>query len=259
MRSSKTDAPRPVGRPRKVATSTAEGHLASGFIPEGSPPKPKGKPAKKKKIDLYRYEKDARAAGYEHIAGVDEAGRGPLAGPVVAACVILPPKFKAGEINDSKQMTEAKREIAYERICREAIAVGVGVVHHEKIDEINILQATYVAMRLAISTLEPDIRPCIVLVDGNPVPGLPCDNVKSIVDGDTFSVSIAAASIIAKVTRDRFMLHMDRHYPQYGFAKHKGYSAPVHLAAIREHGPCPIHRRSFQRIAVFYNQTTLDL
>jgi len=191
--------------------------------------------------------------------GVDEAGRGPLAGLVVAACVILPPKFKAGEIDDSKQMTEAKREIAYERICREALAVGVGVVHHEKIDEINILQATYVAMRLAISTLEPDIKPCIVLVDGNPVPGLPCDNVKSIVDGDTFSVSIAAASIIAKVTRDRFMLHMDRHYPQYGFAKHKGYSAPIHLAAIREHGPCPIHRRSFHRIGVFYNQTVLDL
>lgn len=210
-------------------------------------------------VDLYRYEREARDLGHELIAGVDEAGRGPLAGPVVAACVILPADFVAGEINDSKQLTEAKRETAYDRICREAIAVGVGVIHHEKIDEINILQATYVAMRSAIATLEPDIRPSIVLVDGNPVPALPCSHVRNIIDGDALSISIAAASIIAKVTRDRFMTQMHRHYPHYGFASHKGYSAPIHLEALRTHGPCPIHRRSFARIAAFYNQTVLDL
>lgn len=200
-------------------------------------------------IDMWLHERDAIAAGHVIVAGVDEAGRGPLAGPVVAACVILPSSFDGTGINDSKQLTAAKRESAFDRITQTARAIGVGVVHHEVIDRINILQATYVAMRLAVCNLEPDLAPDIVLVDGLPVPNLPCSRVKSIVDGDALSISIASASIVAKVTRDRLMAHMDRLYPVYGFRSHKGYSAPAHIAALRSHGPCPIHRRSFSTVA----------
>jgi ribonuclease HII len=199
--------------------------------------------------DLWRHEREAFADGHDIVAGVDEAGRGPLAGPVVAACVVLPRGFDAAGINDSKQLTEARRERAYERICREAVAVGVAVIHHDTIDTINILRATHVAMRQAILRLEPWAAPSLVLVDGLPVPGLPCPTVRALVKGDALSVSIAAASIVAKVTRDRLMAIMDRRYPGYGFARHKGYSAPAHLLALRHLGPSPIHRRSFAPVA----------
>jgi ribonuclease HII len=233
----KPAAARRAGRPARVATASA----------------------KSQPINLFHFELEARNAGHTIVAGVDEAGRGPLAGPVVAACVILPDDFDTAGVNDSKQLTEAKREAAYERICREAIAIGVGVIDHETIDRINILQATYAAMRQAINSLEPRVTPSIVLVDGNPVPGLPCEHVRAIVGGDALSISIAAASIVAKVTRDRFMTLMDGEYPQYGFAKHKGYSAPIHLEALRQHGPCPIHRRSFSRVAELCQPTLLQL
>jgi ribonuclease HII len=199
--------------------------------------------------DLWLYEREAFAAGHELVAGVDEAGRGPLAGPVVAACVVLPRGFDPAGINDSKQLTEPRRKLAYDRICREAVAVGVAVVHHELIDRINILRATHVAMREAILRLEPAMTLSIVLVDGLPVPGLPCAVVRALVKGDALSISIAAASIVAKVTRDRLMALMDRRYPGYGFDRHKGYSAPAHLAALRQLGPSPIHRHSFAPVA----------
>lgn len=217
---------------------------------------PKAKPKRTiDAVDLWLHEREALAAGHTMIAGVDEAGRGPLAGPVVAACVVLPAGFDIAGINDSKQLTEINREKAYERITREAIAVGVGVVHHEVIDRINILKATHLAMRYAILDLEPSVSISIVLVDGLPVPGLPCAAVKSIVKGDALSVSIAAASIVAKVTRDRLMTLMDRRYPVYGFAQHKGYSAPSHFEALRQFGPCPIHRRSFSPISQMCHPT----
>ncbi len=209
-------------------------------------------------VDLWLHEREAMAAGYHVVAGVDEAGRGPLAGPVVAACVILPDGFDISGINDSKQLTEARREIAYERISREAVAIGVSVVHHNIIDTINILKATHLAMREAILSLEPAATPSIILVDGLPVPGLPCGTVKSLVGGDALSVSIAAASIVAKVTRDRLMKQMDLRYPHYGFGHHKGYSAPAHLAALRRHGPCPIHRRSFAPVAELCHPTLFE-
>ena len=198
-------------------------------------------------IDLWQHERLARAAGYQRIAGVDEVGRGPLAGPVVAACVVLPAQFDLIGINDSKKLTERQRERAEVRIRAEAIAISLGVVSPETIDRINILQATREAMRAAFLLLSP--TPDYVLIDGLPVPDFPCLAQKSVISGDSQSVSIAAASIVAKVARDQMMRDYAALYPEYGFAGHKGYGAATHLAALREHGPCPIHRRSFAPVA----------
>ncbi|WP_119321910.1 ribonuclease HII [Capsulimonas corticalis] len=200
-------------------------------------------------INLWSFEMAAREAGHAIIAGVDEVGRGPLAGPVVAACVVLPETFSTDGINDSKKLTEKRREKAYDRILAEALAVGVGIVPREMIDQINILHATHLAMSKAVRNLPQEWAPDIVLIDGLPVHGIPCAHQKAIVGGDGLSVSIAAASILAKVTRDRMMAAYDKKYPEYGFAKHKGYGSAVHMAALREHGACPIHRRSFAPVA----------
>lgn len=200
-----------------------------------------------KAVDLWQHERLARKAGYRIIAGVDEVGRGPLAGPVVAACVVLPEGFDLIGINDSKKLSEKQRERADIRIRAEALVLGLGLVTPETIDRINILQATREAMRLAFLQIAP--TPDFVLIDGLPVPDFPCPAQKSVVSGDSQSVSIAAASIVAKVARDQMMREYALLYPEYGFAGHKGYGAATHLAALREHGPCPIHRRSFAPVA----------
>ena len=197
--------------------------------------------------DLWRYEQAARAAGHMVIAGIDEVGRGPLAGPVVAACIVLPEGFDLTGINDSKKLTERQRERADERIRRDALALALGVVGPDEIDRINILRATHQAMRLAFLALSP--VPDYVLIDGLPVRDFPCPMQQAIIKGDSHSASIAAASIVAKVARDNLMRQYDAVYPEYGFAGHKGYGAATHLAALRQHGPCPIHRRSFAPVA----------
>jgi len=179
------------------------------------------------------------------IVGLDEAGRGPLAGPVVAAAVVLPAGFDASGIRDSKMMTARARERMYCRITSEAIACGVGVIGPEVIDEINILRATHLAMKTALDDLGVVFD--YILVDGLPVPGLPKPS-RAIVKGDSLSVSIGAASIIAKVTRDSIMVEMDRLYPEYGFAGHKGYYCKAHIEAIDRCGPCGCHRTSFSPI-----------
>ncbi len=176
---------------------------------------------------------------------MDEAGRGPLAGPVVAACVALPADFPLDGIRDSKTLSPAQRERAFARILADALAVGIGQADAEEIDALNILRATHLAMRRAVEALAPALALSLVLVDGLAVPPLPCSAQRALVRGDSLSASIAAASIVAKVTRDRLMCEADLLYPQFGFAGHKGYGAPSHLAALRAHGPCPLHRRSF--------------
>jgi len=196
-------------------------------------------------IDWWQCEREAWRNGYALVAGIDEVGRGPLAGPVVAACVVLPEGFSTVGIHDSKKLSPRQRETACARILDEAQAVGIGQVDAAGIDAINILQATHLAMRRALEGLSPALVPHLVLVDGLPVQGLPCRAQRAVVGGDGLSASIAAASIVAKVTRDAIMILADEEYPQYGFAGHKGYGAPVHLAALRAHGPCPLHRRSF--------------
>ncbi|MBS6196212.1 MAG: ribonuclease HII [Clostridiales bacterium] len=186
------------------------------------------------------YEKKYEYLGY--VCGIDEAGRGPLAGPVVAGAVILPQDSKILWINDSKQLSEKKREELYQVIMEEAVAVGVGYASPARIDEINILQATYEAMREAVSKLP--VVPQILLNDAVRIPGMEIPQVP-IIKGDAKSVSIAAASIIAKVTRDRLMREYDQILPEYGFASNKGYGAKAHLEALKKYGPSPIHRASF--------------
>lgn len=193
---------------------------------------------------LLLHEKKLNSAGYKLIAGVDEAGRGPLAGPVVAGAVILKTSRFKSYINDSKKLSAKKREKAFREIMKKAI-VGVGIVDEKTIDEINIYQATLRAMELAIAGL--DIGPDYILVDGNMKVASRCP-LKCIVGGDSKSLSIAAASIIAKVTRDRLMIKYDEIYPQYGFARHKGYATKFHKAALKDHGPSRIHRFSFQPV-----------
>lgn len=188
------------------------------------------------------YEERYRGCGL--ICGIDEAGRGPLAGPVVAGAVILPHDCRILYLNDSKKLTARRRELLYDEIMEKALAVGTGVVSHIRIDEINILQATYEAMRQAVGKL--GIVPDVLLNDAVTIPGVELKQVP-IIKGDAKSVSIAAASVIAKVTRDRMMVEMDRKYPGYGFASNKGYGSAAHIAAIREMGPCEIHRRTFIR------------
>lgn len=186
------------------------------------------------------YEKKYDHLGY--ICGIDEAGRGPLAGPVVAGAVILPEDSQILWLNDSKKLSAKKREELYDVIMREAVAVGVGYASPARIDEINILQATYEAMREAVSNLP--VRPQILLNDAVTIPGMEIPQVP-IIKGDAKSVSIAAASIIAKVTRDRLMEEYDKIMPEYGFAAHKGYGAQTHIEALKKYGPSPIHRASF--------------
>ncbi len=189
---------------------------------------------------LFAYEREY--AAYKYICGIDEVGRGPLAGPVVAAAVILPKNCDILYINDSKKLSEKKRELLYDEIMEKAVSVGIGIVSPERIDEINILQATYEAMREAVSKLDP--QPDLMLNDAVKIPGIHIPQV-SIIKGDAKSASIGAASIIAKVTRDHMMVEYDRIFPEYGFAANKGYGTAVHIAALKELGPTTIHRRSF--------------
>lgn len=193
------------------------------------------------------HENALRAAGYRRVAGIDEAGRGPLAGPVCVAAVILPDDFTHPVLNDSKQLTEAKRERLYEEITGDArIRWHCVSIEPNEIDRINILQATWEGMRRAALGLQP--LPDAALIDGRPVKKYPLHQV-ALVKGDSLSYSIAAASIIAKVTRDRLMVAMAQQHPEYGFEIHKGYPTPAHLAALQQHGPCPHHRRSFRPVA----------
>ncbi len=186
------------------------------------------------------YEKQYESWGY--VCGIDEVGRGPLAGPVVAGAVILPKDCQILYLNDSKKLTAKKREELYDVIMKEAVAVGIGYASPARIDEINILQATYEAMREAISKLP--IQPDVLLNDAVKIPGVNIYQVP-IIKGDAKSVSIAAASIVAKVTRDRLMEEYDAHIPEYGFASNKGYGSAQHIEALKKYGPSPIHRRSF--------------
>ncbi len=193
------------------------------------------------------FEKEALEQGYKQICGIDEVGRGPLAGPVMAAAVVLPDKIEIDNINDSKKVSEKKREAVYEAINKAGIVYGIGRVEPEYIDRFNILQATYEAMRLALSDLKAKGgRPDFLLVDAVTIPDIILPQ-KGIIKGDAKSISIAAASILAKVTRDNLMAEYAKEYPQYGFEKHKGYPTKQHIEAIEIHGVCPIHRRSFLR------------
>ena len=190
----------------------------------------------------FEYEKQAMAEGYNIVCGVDEAGRGPLCGPVCAAAVILPTDCEIEGINDSKKLSEKKRDMLYDIIKEKALAYSVVMVDAKTIDEINILQATFKAMREAVEGLS--VKADIALIDGNQKPGLSIEE-RTLVKGDAKSISIAAASILAKVTRDRYCLEMDERYPEYQFAKHKGYGTKLHYEMIAQYGICPEHRRSF--------------
>ncbi len=187
-------------------------------------------------------EKEVMAEGFKIVCGVDEAGRGPLCGPVCAAAVILPVDCEIEGINDSKKLSEKKREALYDIIKEKAIAYSIQMVDAKTIDEINILQATFLAMRTAVENLS--VKPDVALIDGNGKPGLSIEE-RTVIKGDAKSVSIAAASILAKVTRDRYCLEMDKKYPQYAFAQHKGYGTKLHYEKIAEHGICDEHRRTF--------------
>jgi len=196
----------------------------------------------KKQIPTLEFEEACWGQGFEHIAGVDEAGRGPLAGPVVAAAVILPKGLSLEGVNDSKKLSAKQRETLFHKIHELALSVGVGIVSHEVIDRINIYQASILAMRKAIEKLS--ISPSIVLADGNSFKHETW-RYQNIVDGDAKSVTIAAASVVAKVTRDSLMREYHEQFPLYGFDRHKGYGTKYHVEALRQYGMCPIHRRSF--------------
>ena len=193
-------------------------------------------------LNMWEFEQKRFDEGYRLICGVDEAGRGPLAGPVCAAAVILPANIDIPGLNDSKKLTDRKRRELFPIICEKAVAYGIAFADHKEIDEINILQATYLAMERAIAKLT--VKPEFALIDGNRAKdfGLP---IETVVGGDGRSASIAAASILAKVTRDDYMLEMANIYPQYGFEIHKGYGTKTHYGALAENGPCPIHRMTF--------------
>ena len=203
--------------------------------------------------EIKKIEEEIYLKGAQSISGIDEAGRGPLAGPVVVACVVMPRDSMIEGVNDSKKVSEKKREKLYDEIIQEAIAYGVGIISQEEIDKINILNATKEGLTLAIKEMEKDLKekqrgfekPEIILVDA--LTKIDTDHIpyRSIIKGDAKSYSIAAASIIAKVTRDRIMREWDEVYPMYGFAKHKWYGTASHIAAIKEYGLCPLHRRSF--------------
>ena len=209
--------------------------------------------------EIKKIEEELYSQGTTSIAGIDEAGRGPLAGPVVVACVVMPKDSMIEGVNDSKKVSEKKREKLYEEIIKEAIGYGVGIISQEEIDRINILNATKEGLTTAIKELEKDLKekqrefdkPEIILVDA--LTKIDTDHIpyRSIIKGDAKSYSIAAASIIAKVTRDRIMRQWDEVYPMYGFEKHKGYGTAAHINAIKEYGLCPLHRRSFVKNIVW--------
>ncbi len=200
-------------------------------------------------ITMWEIEDQQYADGVQTICGIDEAGRGPLAGPVCAAAVILPPHCQLPGLNDSKKLSDKRRRELFPIICDQALAYGIGFATEQEIDEINILQATFLAMERALAQLS--IWPDLLLIDGNREKdfGIPA---KTVVKGDSLSASIAAASILAKVSRDDFMIHQATQYPQYGFEIHKGYGTRAHYAALEQYGPCPIHRMSF--LKKFYEQ-----
>ena len=200
-------------------------------------------------VDMWQIERECFAEGFQVICGVDEAGRGPLAGPVCAAAVILPPELEIPGLNDSKKLTDKKRRELFPVIKESALAYGIAFSSHNEIDQINILQATYLAMERAISQLSQ--KPDLALIDGNRAKdfGLP---VKTVVHGDSLSASIAAASILAKVTRDDYMEQMALEYLQYGFEVHKAYGTKAHYEALRQYGPSPIHRMTF--LKKFYGE-----
>lgn len=193
-------------------------------------------------MDWLEYENKAYSKGFDIVCGVDEAGRGPLAGPVYAAAVILPPGYIIEGVNDSKKLSEKKRDLLFDRIVDECLCYNIGVATEKEIDEINILQATFLAMRRAVDGL--DLKPDIALIDGNKKPGLDIEEW-DIIKGDGKSANIAAASILAKVSRDRYMLEMAEKYPQYQFEKHKGYGTKLHYEMIEKYGISPIHRKTF--------------
>ncbi len=214
--------------------------------------------------DLLAHENAAWKSGVFRVAGVDEAGRGPLAGPVVAAAVAFPPLFlqhgippELATVNDSKKLSAPARERLFEKMrALPQLSIGVCVLEAAEIDRLDILRATHRAMAGALEQIDP--LPELALVDGLPVPGLPCPS-HNLVKGDARCFSIAAASIIAKVTRDRIMLALDAEYPAYGFARHKGYGTAVHLAALRKYGPCPAHRQSFAPVATLAQEDLFPL
>lgn len=193
-------------------------------------------------MDWLEFENQAYKDGYEIVCGIDEAGRGPLAGPVYAAAVILPKGYVVEGVNDSKKLSEKKREFLFDKIKEEAIAYSIATASSEEIDEINILQATFLAMRRAVEGLE--LKPDIALIDGNKTPGLDIAQ-RAIVKGDAKSANIAAASILAKVSRDRYMVKMAEIYPEYQFEKHKGYGTKLHYEMLEKYGISPIHRKTF--------------
>lgn len=190
----------------------------------------------------YSLEHEYSEKGFKAICGVDEAGRGPLAGPVYAAAVILPLDCEIEGLNDSKKLTEKKREALFPIITEKAIAYGIGAASEKEIDEVNILNATFLAMQRAVDSL--NIKPDFAMIDGNRHPNV-CENEITVVKGDGKSMSIAAASVLAKVSRDRFMLEMDKKYPEYEFKKHKGYGTKLHYEKIEQYGISEIHRKSF--------------
>lgn len=211
----------------------------------------------KEKIDLLKYEKELYKEGITLIAGTDEAGRGPLVGPVVAAAVILPKNYFLDGLNDSKQLSEKKREKFFDIIINDAISVGVGVVDAKTIDEINILEASRLAMKKAISNLK--VQPEYILSDAMKLEGI---NIpyKDIIHGDALSLSIAAASVIAKVTRDRMMIDLDKKYPMYGFKKHKGYPTKEHIENVKKYGVLEIYRFTYKPIRdLIINDESSDL
>lgn len=193
-------------------------------------------------MDWLLYENEAKSKGYNVICGVDEAGRGPLAGPVFAAAVILPEGHIIEGVNDSKKLSEKKRDLLFDKIIDECVCYSIGTASEREIDGINILQATFLAMKRAVDGLE--IKPDLALVDGNQIPPVNAD-VLTIVKGDGKSASIAAASIIAKVSRDRYMIELAKQYPQYEFERHKGYGTKLHYEKIAEYGICEAHRKTF--------------
>ena len=204
--------------------------------------------------DLYKYEKELYKTGIEYIAGVDEVGRGPLVGPVVTACVILPKDFRLEGLTDSKKISEKKREVFYDYIMEHAISVSIGMMSEKIIDEVNIYQATKLAMYEAID--HSKVKPDHILIDAMKLEKLEIPST-SIIKGDAKSISIAAASVIAKVTRDRMMIELDKKYPAYGFAKHKGYPTKAHIEAIEKNGIIKEHRKTFKPVCNYVEKVTV--
>ena len=201
--------------------------------------------------DNYMYERELREKGIKFIAGVDEVGRGPLVGPVVAACVVLPEKFNLDGLTDSKKLSEKKRDFFFEEIKRQALGIGVGIIDEKKIDEVNIYEATKLAMKMAIDECNKQIKIEHILIDAMPLElDIP---TTSIIKGDALSESIAAASVIAKVTRDRMMYELDKEYPEYGLAKHKGYPTKDHINNVKQYGLLDNYRFTFKPISVLIN------